>query len=48
VKSATAAAPVGLLLTIAGADFILAARDKFPVRGFKGNSGEMPGLPPQL
>lgn len=39
---------MGPLLTIAGADLILAPRDKFPARGFKGNSGVKPGLPPQL
>jgi hypothetical protein len=27
---------------------ILSRRDKFPSRGLKGNSGEKPGLPPQL
>jgi nitroreductase len=27
---------------------LIAPRDKFPSRGFKGNSGSIPGLPPQL
>lgn len=52
VKSISAGAEsgrvAGSLLTAASPNLILAPRDKFPVRGFKGNSGVKPGLPPQL
>jgi hypothetical protein len=52
VKSTSAGTEAGRvqdgLLTAALPNLILAPRDKFPLRGFKGNSGVKPGLPPQL